>query len=321
MNQKIFNNVLLLLIILLIIRYISPEQDSVLFILKKYLNFLIYRMRRVLNRITNNQTEDFISEFTNNTFEGIKKMNFKAPTFTSAYENYWIEYIISKNPKINLLDAKKLYRFIESLVSTDTDDYFISSSNIKPNEFTNEQLIKLQNVILQKLNSSIFEFKNFKYNKKPLYFNNVGGKEIEPFTFNVDCSHQFQKLEIFIEINIRNDVVQNYEYLTIKKIRIVLDNFKQPKQIHKEHTINLDDNINKINSCVSLNKNLPKYNEESPWINNESILEEKQNSFSNENILEEKQNLFSNESEFDNIIEQTLNNNFSLENNVEGFNY
>ena len=53
MNQKIFNNILLLLIILVLIKYVSPEPDSVLFVIKKYVNFLIYRMKRVFNRIFN----------------------------------------------------------------------------------------------------------------------------------------------------------------------------------------------------------------------------------------------------------------------------
>lgn len=224
MEQKIFNNILLLLIILILIKYVSPEPDSVLFVIKKYVNFLIYRMKRVLNRIFNMEVDNFIStDFNGSTFGGIDKFQLKAPNFQSAYQNYWVEYITKKNPKVLTNTAKKLYHFIENLVTTDTDDYFISASNVVQNDFTNEQLTKIQNVILQKLNSNSFEFTNFKFNKKPIYYNNVGGKEVEPFTFSVDCSENIGNLNIFIELNIRNDIVQNFEYITIKKIRIVLN--------------------------------------------------------------------------------------------------
>lgn len=261
MDQKIFNNILLLLIILVLIKYVSPEPDSVLFIIKKYVNFLIYRMKRVLNRIFNMEVDNFIStDFNGKTFGGIDKFQLKAPNFQSAYQNYWVEYITKKNPKVLPATAKKLYHFIENLVTTDTDDYFISASNITQNDFTNEQLTKIQNVILQKLNSNSFEFSNFKFNKKPIYYNNVGGKEVEPFTFSVDCSENIGNLNIFIELSIRNDIVQNFEYITIKKIRIVLNTspeLNKPTSIHQ----NLDNKIIKQDILQPINKITPKLND------------------------------------------------------------
>ena len=261
MDQKIFNNILLLLIILVLIKYVSPEPDSILFVIKKYVNFLIYRMKRVLNRIFNMEVDNFIStDFNGKTFGGIDKFQLKAPNFQSAYQNYWVEYITKKNPKVLPATAKKLYHFIENLVTTDTDDYFISSSNITQNNFTNEQLTKIQNVILQKLNSNSFEFSNFKFNKKPIYYNNVGGKEVEPFTFSVDCSENIGNLNIFIELSIRNDIVQNFEYITIKKIRIVLNTspeLNKPTLIHQ----NLDNKIIQQDILQPINKITPKLND------------------------------------------------------------
>ena len=261
MDQKIFNNILLLLIILVLIKYVSPEPDSVLFVIKKYVNFLIYRMKRVLNRIFNMEVDNFIStDFNGKTFGGIDKFQLKAPNFQSAYQNYWIEYITKKNPKVLPTTAKKLYHFIENLVTTDTDDYFISSSNITQNDFTNEQLTKIQNVILQKLNSNSFEFTNFKFNKKPIYYNNVGGKEVEPFTFSVDCSENIGNLNIFIELSIRNDIVQNFEYITIKKIRIVLNTSPELNKLKTIHQ-NLDNKIIQQDILQPINKITPKLND------------------------------------------------------------
>ncbi len=270
MNQKIFNNILLLLIILVLIKYVSPEPDSVLFVIKKYVNFLIYRMKRVFSRIFNMDTENFIStEFNGKTFGGIDKFQLKAPNFQSAYQNYWIEYITKKNSKVSPNTAKKLYHFIENLVTTDTDDYFISASNITQNNFTNDQLTKIQNVILQKLNSNSFEFTNFKFNKKPIYYNNVGGKEVEPFTFSVDCSENIGNLNIFIELNIRNDIVQNFEYITIKKIRIVLNTNPELNKLKPVQKSVIIEEQNK-----TLQEILPPINKITPKLNDNNNLYE-----------------------------------------------
>jgi hypothetical protein len=264
MDQKIFNNILLLLIILVLIKYVSPEPDSVLFVIKKYVNFLIYRIKRVFGRIFNMNTEDFINtEFNGNTFGGIDKFQLKAPNFPSPYQNYWVEYITKKNPAILPNTAKKLYHFIENLVTTDTDDYFISASNVTQNEFTNDQLTKIQNVILQKLNANSFEFTNFEFIKKPVYYNNVGGKEVEPFNFSVDCSENIGKLVIFIELSIRNDIVQNFEYVTIKKIRIVLNNTEINKVKHVQESVKEQQNIQNIPEILPpVNKITPKLNDD-----------------------------------------------------------
>lgn len=264
MDQKIFNNILLLLVILVLIKYVSPEPDSILFIIKKYVNFLIYRMKRVFGRIFNMNTEDFIStEFNGKTFGGIDKFQLKAPNFPSPYQNYWVDYITKKNPAILPITAKKLYHFIENLVTIDTDDYFISASNVTQNEFTKEQLTKIQNIILQKLNSNSFEFTNFEFIKKPVYYNNVGGKEVDPFTFSVDCSENIGKLIIFIELSIRNDIVQNFEYITIKKIRIVLNNDTELNKVKltQESVVREEQNKNMQEILQPINKIAPKLND------------------------------------------------------------
>ena len=41
MDQKIFNNIILLIIIAFIIKQVSPEPDSILYILNKYINYFV----------------------------------------------------------------------------------------------------------------------------------------------------------------------------------------------------------------------------------------------------------------------------------------
>ena len=195
MDQKIFNNILLLLVILVLIKVVSPESDSVLFIIKKYINFIIYKIKTLVNNIFNLNTENFIGT----TFSGIDKFKLKAPIFPSAYQNYWVEYITNKNQLVTQKIAQQLYIFIENLVTIDSDDHFISPSNTTQNNFTPEQLTKIQNVILQKINSGPFKFTNFNFIKNTVYYNNFSGKEIEPFTFSVDCSENIGNLIIYID--------------------------------------------------------------------------------------------------------------------------
>jgi len=55
MNEEIFNNVFLLIIIFLIIKFVSPEPNSVLFILKKYINYFSFQIRKVLGLLNSNE--------------------------------------------------------------------------------------------------------------------------------------------------------------------------------------------------------------------------------------------------------------------------
>ena len=47
MNQKIFNNIILFFIVLYIIKNVSPQPDSVLFVFQKYLNYTIYKIKSI----------------------------------------------------------------------------------------------------------------------------------------------------------------------------------------------------------------------------------------------------------------------------------
>ena len=301
MDQKIFNNILLLFVILVLIKFVSPEPDSVLFIIKKYINFIIYKIKTLVNYIfnCNINTENFIGT----TFSGIDKFKLKAPIFPSAYQNYWVEYITNKNQLVTPKIAQQLYTFIENLVTIDSDDYFISSSNTTQNNFTPEQLIKIQNVILQKINSGPFKFTNFNFIKKPVYYNNFSGKEVEAFTFSVDCSENIGNIIIYIELSIRYDIIQKFEFISIKKIRII---FNTPFKINKNanvNTINLDslDTLETVDNPYMINNNTTNQN--------------KQNNTDNKNNQNNQTNIDKNELEEQNNfnIDYGLDNNLNIE--------
>ena len=243
MNQNIYFNIFLLLVILLIIKYISPDPDSVLYVLKKYLNFLIFKVNNFLKNLFN-CNENFIeTNFIGRTFNGIKKFNDKAPSFVTYHQKIFIQKMMEINPKLEIITLKKLYNFIEKLVSTDTDDYFMTVSDSDPKIFNENEINKIKNIIMNKLNSGVFVFTNIDIKDPIVYYDNFSGREINPFSFSVNCKN-IGKLNIFIEIDIRNDIVRNSSYLVIKKIRINIDTNLTNRKIVN---FNIEDDVtNKI---------------------------------------------------------------------------
>jgi hypothetical protein len=149
MSQKIFSNILMLIIILVLIRHISPDKDSVLFIIKKYLNFIIFKIKYFFSSIFNYNYEDFIGTgISNQTFYGIKPFDDKSPSFITHHQKYWLEYIVQKYPLLTPVIAKKIYFFIESLVSVDINDFFLTPSNNKINYFNDNEMNTISSIIL-----------------------------------------------------------------------------------------------------------------------------------------------------------------------------
>jgi len=216
MEQTIFNNILLLLIIIFIIKLVSPETNSLLFILQKYLNYFIYHITRLFYN-----NEGFNNVFNGSTFNGIPQFALKAPTFKTSYEIAFVNFYKDKNPNINESDIYKLYHFLQLLINIDTDNYFLTPSDKTANTFTLIEQDKIKNILLNKLNKSNFNFTNFNYEFIPEYYLNFSGKEVNPFVFT--CDTTIGKLRIYINIDIRNDVYQNKEYLVINEIKPLKD--------------------------------------------------------------------------------------------------
>ena len=230
MDQKIFNNIILLIIIAFIIKQVSPEPDSVLYILQKYINYFSYQFRKILAKLNLTTIEDFREIFNgytiNKTFEGvtfngIPMFGNKAPSFKTSYEVAFVNFYKQTHPNISEKDIFTIYHFLQTLISIDTDQYFSTPSNKTPNNFTNDELNKIKNIILKKLNRDNFNFNIFNFEYFPKYYLNFSGKEIDPFVFNIESDIGI--LRIYIKIDIRNDVYQNKEYLVINEIKPLKD--------------------------------------------------------------------------------------------------
>jgi hypothetical protein len=252
MNKNIYLNLFLVLIILLIIRYTSPAPDSVLYILKKYINFIIYKIKSIFSN-SENFTE---GGFNGNTFQGLPNFNLKAPDFISYNQRTFMENMIKKNPALNIDILKILYAFITNLVSLDTNDYFLTGSDTKLNTFTTQEIETLKNILLIKLNKGQFKFTNLIISNPITYYNNNSGREINPFYFKVFCNENIGNLNIFINIDIRNDVIINQSYVVIKKIRPSADeDYDNNKIVNFDINTDVTNQINYESSNNNSNNN------------------------------------------------------------------
>jgi hypothetical protein len=184
MNQKIFNNLILLIIIFFIIKAISPEPDSLLFILQKYVNYFYYQIKKLLGLLVNNE------DFQNQKIQQSENLN-------------------------------KLNSILQSLIKSDIYDVYLNSSDPTPLNFTSNELDIIKNEILSRLNSNKFNFKfnNLVFENIPNYYSNMYGKELDAFIINID-SNVFP-VRLYIECDIRNDIYQDVEYLAINQVKLL----------------------------------------------------------------------------------------------------
>jgi hypothetical protein len=258
-NEKTLYNILLLLIIVILIKHISPDLETTIYILKKYLNYIIDYIKRLIYNLFNNN-ENFIGT----TFNGLANFQYKAPHFANSYEKYYIEEF-KKNSNVDINKIKKLYLFIDKLITLNVDNNFSTPSNPSPVLFNDIEKNKLSDVLLKKLNSGDFVFSNFKFLKEPIYYHNFNGKDIQPFSFSVDCNQDIGTLNIYIEISIRNDIKVNTEYLVINTIKLLISKHINNDIISNKSRDNLNDldydtniDLNTIENNDILQNNLKK---------------------------------------------------------------
>jgi len=250
MIQKIFNYVILIIVIIVILKYFTPNKESMLYILKIYLNYFIDKFKQLLAKVgLYNYIENFA--FYGRTFQGIPNFELRTPIFNNNYDKFFINSYHKINPNISINQISLLYNFINSLISSDTDFIFITPSDDKNKIlFTNDEKNKIIEILLNKLNSDIYRFNNLVFLNEPTYTINFSGKDIEPLFISVDCDHNFNNLLIYIEISIRNDVKQNIEYLVINNIKLLINstdiqtNFTNNKDLYTNKNLMDDLHIN-----------------------------------------------------------------------------
>jgi hypothetical protein len=254
MNQKIFNNILLIIVVIIFLMQISPEPNSTLYILKKYINYFKYKIKKNLTKFNLCQEEfmDIIFKIKNN----------KNSNFRSNYDIDYINYIKNNNPELNENEIYDFYYFIESLISKNKKNNYNKLNYKLSSNFNEKDIEKIKLIILKKLNSGKYKFDNFNFEYIPKYYIYTEGKYVDPFVFNVNSI--YGKIRIYIDIDIKKDIYKNKEFFIINNIKplkmkhVLFKNQNQIKQIkqikeikeieqnndifiNNEKTLNIDD--------------------------------------------------------------------------------
>lgn len=229
MNQKIFNNIIIYVLIIYLFIRLYFGYDPII-ILNKLL---------ITNKICN------IDNFTDiTTINGLPTLNFKAPSFKSTYDIEFVKFY--KNININFSEKEliDLCYFLKTLISINTYSSFSTPSEAIVNNFNEDEIHKIKDIISNKLNSGEINFVDVVFETIPIYYFNFNGKEVEPFIFNVDC--KFGKIRIYINIDIRNDIYQNKEYVIINEFKPLINKNKESINIPiKNYSANkfIDNNL------------------------------------------------------------------------------
>jgi hypothetical protein len=181
-NEKLLNNILLIILLLLVANYIS--NGTVLEVLKRY-------YEKFLNTIQNTKN----TENTENT-KNIKKIN-----NTKNTSNNKINF--KENPNI-----KKLYHFLQSLITVNNTYSELDNSKNKLISMSENDKETLNKFIIKSFNSYDFKFNNLVILDSIIFLENSAGKELKPFRISGDVyinKEPIAKITLHLEIFIRSD--------------------------------------------------------------------------------------------------------------------
>ena len=194
-NEKLLNNILLIILLLLVANYIS--NGSVLEVLKRYYEKCISYL---------NTMQKFKNTGTTKNIENIENME-----NTKNKINYDNNFKYNNQKKNSIKEdphMKKLYHFLQSLININ-DNYsdLINSKNklIHMSENDKETLNKF---IIKSFNSCDFKFNNLVILDSIIFLENSAGKELRPFRISCDVyinKEPIGKITLHLEIFIRSD--------------------------------------------------------------------------------------------------------------------
>jgi hypothetical protein len=207
MDQNFINNSILILILMLLANYLS--NGSILKIITKYYELLkTYLFGQIENfkGIFSTSDEHLI-------MSGIKECGYTTPDiihdtdFKYVYnENENQKYKV--NPHKETKDMKKLYMFLQSLISDNKNFYELTPSDKKPNTMSQLEIDLIRKHINKSFKCTNFKFSNIQILDKLVYFKNPRGKEVKPFKISVDAMYEgisIGKLVLYLEMFIRLD--------------------------------------------------------------------------------------------------------------------
>jgi hypothetical protein len=233
--EKLLNNILLIIILLLIANYIS--NGSVLEVLKRY-------YKKILSYYLNTMEELKNTEFKGNIIEGIKQNEQTTPKI--IYDNDFKQNYQKKNDIKEDPHMKKLYHFLQSLITKNNHYELISSKNklISMSQNDKETLNKF---IIKSFNNGDFKFNNLVILDSIVFLENSTGKELRPFRISCDVyinKEPIGKITLHLEVFIRSDSTFygpfNSGFPTFTRIKLIRKD-KIATPISEIHNVNDND--------------------------------------------------------------------------------
>jgi len=251
-NQNIFNKILLLVILLLVANYLSG--GSMYDVIKKY--FLEFMNN--FNGSFKNINENFRNnEWSGRLFNGLKLNSSTTPSIvhdTDFKQNYQKNYELKDDPLM-----KKLYHFLQSLVTTNNNHYELTISNNRSISMSPNDKQDLTKHLVKSFNCGEFKFTNFVILDSIIYFENPRGKEIRPFRISADVyinKKPIGKITLHLEMFIRLDNTFygpfKSGFPTITRIKLMKKDKISAESVvlDNDESYGIDDNLNETDNSL-----------------------------------------------------------------------
>jgi hypothetical protein len=196
-NEKLLNNILLIVLLLLVANYLS--NGSVLEVLKRYYEKILAYFSDTVEGLKN-------TEFRGRLFEGIKQCDKTTPEI--VHDNDFKQIYQKKDYFKEDPNMKKLYHFLQSLVTVNNNHYELISSKNKIISMSQNDKDSLNKFITKSFNCGDFKFVNLVILDSIVFLENPAGKEVRPFRVSGDVyinKEPIGKITLHIEMFIRSD--------------------------------------------------------------------------------------------------------------------
>jgi len=212
LDKNFINNLILLIILIFLANYLS--KGSIINVLKRYYNKII----DCYENFNNNDKFDYGKEFL-----GLPPI-VHDQDFKYIYNN---DLSMKDLQKTDEDIMRKLYHFLQSLISVNNNLYELNPSNLEENNLRQVDIDMIRKHISSKLNCGDFTFKNIEILDDMLFYDNITVKEIKPFRISTNIflgEDSISNITLLIEMNIRNDKYKNDGYPSITRIKLLEKN-------------------------------------------------------------------------------------------------
>ena len=201
-NEKLMNNILLIILLLLVANYLS--NGSVLEVLKRYYEKILDYFSNSLEGLKN-------TEFKGELIEGIKQCKKTTPEIIhdNDFKQIYQKKVNNKNDLIKEdPQMKKVYHFLQSLVTVNNNHYELISSKNKLISMSQNDKDTLNKFITKSFNCGDIRFTNLVILDSIVFLENSAGKELRPFRISGDVyinKEPVSKITLHLEMFIRSD--------------------------------------------------------------------------------------------------------------------